>query len=138
MYRGNEFLYLEDFAEKPYARSEQGMWEEEINEDMEDPCRMCASTRVFFLTTITGWGKGTSSKAGLKENLHSVPLCQACNPSPANPWQQSAQWVGSFWMLRRKISWILSLEGRRSRNKVSVGEPAKGSFTLVQFGSREF
>ena len=30
----------------------------------------------------------------------------------------------------RKVLWTLSLRGRRSRNKVSVGEPAEGSFTL--------
>ena len=29
-----------------------------------------------------------------------------------------------------KMSWTLSLRGRRSRNKVSVGEPAEGSFAL--------
>ena len=31
-------------------------------------------------------------------------------------------------MLKREILWILLLRGRRSRNKVFVGEPAKGSF----------
>ena len=34
----------------------------------------------------------------------------------------------SSWALLGKVSWTLSLRGRRSRNKVSVGEPAEGSF----------
>ena len=37
-----------------------------------------------------------------------------------------------------KDSWTLSLRGRRSRNKVSVGEPAEGSFALIQSWLREF
>lgn len=36
-----------------------------------------------------------------------------------------------FW----KVLWTLSLKGRRSRNKVSVGEPAEGSFLSEFFVS---
>ena len=32
------------------------------------------------------------------------------------------------WLLLWEVWWTLSLRGRRSRNKVSVGEPAEGSF----------
>ena len=31
----------------------------------------------------------------------------------------------------REVTQTLSLRGRRSRNKVSVGEPAEGSLTLI-------
>ena len=34
----------------------------------------------------------------------------------------------SFWFRWRKVLRTLSFRGRRSRNKVSVGEPAEGSF----------
>ena len=40
--------------------------------------------------------------------------------------------VFSSWILLWKVWWTLSLRGRRSRNKVSVGEPAEGSFAHVQ------
>ena len=40
---------------------------------------------------------------------------------------QTAMAFGS-WTLLWKVLWTLSLRGRRSRNKVSVGEPAEGSF----------
>ena len=36
--------------------------------------------------------------------------------------------VFSSWNLEWKVWWTLTLRGRRSRNKVSVGEPAEGSF----------
>ena len=39
--------------------------------------------------------------------------------------------VFSSWILLWKVWWTLSLRGRRSRNKVSVGEPAEGSFARI-------
>ena len=33
-----------------------------------------------------------------------------------------------YWMMQQQFFWTLSFRGRRSRNKVSVGEPAEGSF----------
>lgn len=48
MRRATNFVYLEDFAEEHYAGLEQGMWEEEINGDMEEACRMNAGTRKRF------------------------------------------------------------------------------------------
>ena len=40
---------------------------------------------------------------------------------------QQLDWIGAELVL------TLSFRGRRSRNKVSVGEPAEGSFALIQF-----
>ena len=41
--------------------------------------------------------------------------------------------VGSM----REVHWTLSFRGRRSRNKVSVGEPAEGSFTEKKWKGNE-
>jgi hypothetical protein len=35
-----------------------------------------------------------------------------------------------IWFALREVRWTLLFRGRRSRNKVSVGEPAEGSFTV--------
>ena len=41
---------------------------------------------------------------------------------------------GAFTLVScRKLARTLSLRGRRSRNKVSVGEPAEGSFMLSTY-----
>ena len=39
--------------------------------------------------------------------------------------------VNLLWFALREVRWTLLFRGRRSRNKVSVGEPAEGSFTVT-------
>ena len=49
----------------------------------------------------------------------------------SNPVNTSDRDFTRFRVLFWKVEWTLLLRGRRSRNKVSVGEPAEGSFTRI-------
>ena len=44
--------------------------------------------------------------------------------------RHSARTFVSYWMIW-ELAWTLSFRGRRSRNKVSVGEPAEGSLAWI-------
>ena len=44
-------------------------------------------------------------------------------------------WAAFVAYASREVVWTLSFRGRRSRNKVSVGEPAEGSLTSNHFAS---
>ena len=48
------------------------------------------------------------------------------------PVKSSDCWIGlGNLTYLREVAWTLSFRGRRSRNKVSVGEPAEGSLTRI-------
>src|SRR6202012_5769504 len=46
-----------------------------------------------------------------------------------------AGWAHARWLVGGEVDWTLPFRGRRSRNKVSVGEPAEGSLTLSSSSS---
>ena len=95
---------------------------------------------LVILQSTSWWGsifailnleRGIPSKLGSSAHADCVPALCTHRPSLL-PIEWSGELFGPtlrrFSALCGKVSRTLSFRGRRSRNKVSVGEPAEGSF----------